>query len=149
MFDSFKKLFKPTTIPLGTPITPAPRPRKPRVKKPVVDRLTPDAKAIATAKGEPYVAILSVDVDPSNINNGAFELDWNDKFLVNLIKAGYKMREDDKDSDIVDRWFHTVCRNVVMEVYEQEAADPSNRDPVTGERIIIQKPLGGGRTEVS
>ena len=47
---------------------------------------------------------------------------------------------------IVDRWFQTVCRNIALEVYEQEIADPEKRDDV---RIIRQKDLGDGFTEVS
>jgi len=45
----------------------------------------------------------------------------------------------------VDRWFHTICRNIVLEIYEQNQADPTNRD----ERVVRTKDLGGGRTEVS
>lgn len=106
--------------------------------------LTP--KEEATLKGEPYISILRVDVDPDNINNGSFELDWNDKFVLNLIKNGYKIREDDTDTLIVDRWFQTVCRNIALEVYEQEQADPTKRDDI---RVIQQRDLGNGYTEVS
>lgn len=113
-------------------------------KTPKKKELSPKDKA--TAAGEPYVAILSVDLDPNDINNGAFELDWNDKFVLNLVKQGYKMREDDTDALIVDRWFQTVCRNIALEVYEQEQADPEKRDDI---RIIQQRDLGGGYTEVS
>jgi len=90
-------------------------------------------------------------LDPNNVGNGAFELDWNDKFLLNLIKAGYKMREDDTDNMIVDRWFQTVCRNIALEIYEQQQADPANRDPLTGAemRVVQSKDLGDGFTEVS
>lgn len=118
---------------------------EPEVKKvPKKKELTPKEKA--TAAGEPYIAILSVDLDPNDINNGAFELDWNDKFVLNLVKQGYKIRPDDTDAMIVDRWFQTVCRNIALEVYEQEQADPEKRDDV---RIIQQRDLGGGYTEVS
>jgi hypothetical protein len=92
------------------------------------------------------VSILRVDLDPENINSGSFELDWNDKFVLNLVRAGYKQRPDDTDQTIVDRWFQTVCRNVALEVYEQQQADPSNRDEV---RVIRSRDIGGGRTEVS
>ena len=107
-------------------------------------------KEKATRAGEPWVVILEVNVDPEDINNGAFELDWNDKFLLNLIKQGYKDGEDDKDEEIVDRWFKTVCRNVVLETWEQEQADPHNRkdtDPITGAdmRVVQSKDLGDGR----
>ena len=104
------------------------------------------AKEIATQNGEPYVNILKVEIDPNDVNNGAFELDWNDKFVLNLVRAGYKIRKDDTDQMIVDRWFQTVCRNVALEVYEQEEADPTKRDDI---RVIRQKDLGNGRTEVS
>ena len=71
------------------------------------------AKDLATERGEPYVAILSVELDPENIGNGAFELDWNDKFIANLIRAGYQLKKDDADADLVDRWFADVCKNVI------------------------------------
>ena len=95
---------------------------------------------------EPYVSILKVDLDPNNINNGAFELDWNDKFMLNLIKSGYKLKQEDTESEIVDRWFQTICRNIALEVYEQEQADPEKRSDI---RVIRQRDIGDGRTEVS
>lgn len=103
-------------------------------------------KEEATAKGEPYIAITRVTLDQNDINNGSFELDWNDKFVLNLVRSGYKIKQSDTDSDIVDRWFQTVCRNIALEVYEQEVADPEKRDDI---RIIQQRDLGGGYTEVS
>lgn len=139
MFEKLKKLFNPTPEIIPEPVAP-------KVKKASKQKeLTP--KEIATAAGEPYIAILQVDLDPADINNGSFDLDWNDKFVVNLIKQGYKIRADDADSQIVDRWFQTVCRNIALEVYEQEQADPDNRD--ADMRIIKQRDLGGGFTEVS
>lgn len=102
-------------------------------------------KEIATQNGQPYVNILRMEIDPNDVNNGLFELDWNDKFILNLVRAGYKMRNDDTDQMIVDRWFQTVCRNVALEVYEQQQADPENRDM----RVIRSRDIGNGRTEVS
>jgi hypothetical protein len=97
------------------------------------------AKDEATAKGEPWVKILSMDLDPNDPGNGAFELDWNDKFVANLIRAGYQGRTD---ADIVDNWFKAICRNVITESYEQDQADPAKRN----ER---RRDLGNGRTEIS
>ena len=153
MFSKILAFFKPEPKPhwadaITDPVPDEPKAkRKPPVKKSVDPRSVEKEKA--TEAGEPYVAILSVDIDPDNINNGSFELDFNDKFVINLIKAGYKHKETDKDSDIVDRWFAQVCRNVVMEVYEQAAADPENRDPDLDTRIINRRPLGAGRAELS
>ena len=47
-------------------------------------------KDAATKRGEPYVSILSVDLDPDDVGNGAFELDWNEIFVAKLVKAGYE-----------------------------------------------------------
>ena len=98
-------------------------------------------KEIATEKGEPYVAILSMDVNPENLSEGSFELDWNDKFIANLVRAGYRMNPQDTDADLVDRWFQNVCRNVVLETWEQEQA--------MNNRVVKSRDIGGGRSEVS
>ena len=128
LFDVFKK--KPAPVV-------AKEPKAEKHKAPVKTE-----KEIATDKGEPWVAILSMDIDPENLHQGAFELDWNDKFVANLVRAGYQGRPDDKDSDIVDRWFQNVCRHVVMETWEQEMAN----NPA---RVVKQRDIGDGRTEVS
>jgi hypothetical protein len=101
-------------------------------------------KEVATEKGEPYVNIISMDVDPDNMQNGAFELDWNDKFVANLIRAGYQKDPKDTDADVVDRWFTAVCRNVVLETYEQYEAMNPERD-----RVVKTRNIGDGRSEVS
>jgi hypothetical protein len=115
---------------------PEAKPEAPKTKK-------KSAKDIATEKGEPYVTILSVELDPDNIGNGAFELDWNDKFVANLVRAGYQGKTD---ADMVDQWFADVCKNVIAENYEQwEANQPFEARP----RVIDRRDLGGGKTEVS
>jgi hypothetical protein len=120
--------------------------KKPETKQEAPKSRKKSAKDTATEKGEPYVAILSVDLDPDNIGNGAFELDWNDKFIANLVRAGYQHKPADTDADMVDRWFADVCKNVVAENFEQwEANQPMDARP----RNIDRKDLGNGRTEVS
>ena len=101
------------------------------------------AKELATEKGEPYVEILSLDLDMDNPHQGAFELDWNDKFIANLVRAGYQMEANEEAHLIVDRWFQNICRHVVMETYEQEEANfpQNNRRPQ-------EKDLGDGRKEI-
>jgi hypothetical protein len=136
MFEKLKNLFKKPEV------KSEPEPKKVKEKK-VAPELT--AKEKATAAGEPYINILSMELDPNDVNNGAFELDWNEKFIVNLIRAGYKQKDSDTDNVLVDRWFQTVCRNIALEVYEQQQADPTNRDL----RVVRTKNLGDGRTEVS
>jgi len=138
MFDKIKNLFKKQEVKPEVKKEP-----KPKQQKPPTPELTEKEKA--TAASEPYIAITKVEINPENINDGSFDLDFNDKFVLNLIKAGYRQREDDTDVIIVDRWFQTVCRNVALEMYEQQVADPENRDA----RVIRTKDLGNGRTEVS
>lgn len=120
------------------------KPKKPEVKEaPKVVKPRPPkktAKELATERGEPYIAILSVELDPENIGAGAFELDWNDKFLAQLVRAGYQVKPNEPENEIVDRWFQDVCRNVVLETYEQmEANNP---------RTMNRRDIGNGRTEV-
>lgn len=122
------------------------KPRKPKVKE---EAPTSTDKEKANSEGLPYVNILKMEIDPYDINSGAFELDFNDKFVLNLIRAGYKIRDDDTDTIIVDRWFQTVCRNVALELYEQQQADPENRAQATDMRVVRARDLGDGRTEVS
>ena len=133
MFDKLKNMFKK-----AAPAEPVLEEKKVAKKK------TPKSeKELATERGDPYVAILGMDVDPENIHAGSFELDWNEKFVANLIRAGYVGKTD---SDIVDQWFQNVCRHVVMETWEQEQA--MNPEPGS-QRFTRSRDLGNGRTEVS
>jgi len=126
MFDKIKKILKKEKT--------EPEKTKSRSRK-------KSPKEIATAKGEPYVSILSMEIEPDNIDNGAFELDWNEKFIANLVRAGYQQKPNEEEHVIVDRWFQTVCRNVALETYEQAQADPEIR-------YTQSRDLGNGYTEV-
>lgn len=81
-------------------------------------RMTP--KERATAKGEPWVAVLDTHVNQDNIRNGFFELDWNEQFIIELKKAGYGF-DGDPDEEIVDRWFRDLAGNMLAEAGQ----DPS------------------------
>lgn len=97
-------------------------------------------KELATERDEPYIAILNMEVDPNDISSGAFEFDWNDKFIANLQRAGYRGKTD---NDLVDQWFQTVCRNVVLETYEQAQAIENSS------RFTQSRDIGNGRREHS
>ena len=129
MFDKLKKAFAPKPEPKAAKETTKSAPKK-------------TAKEIATEKGEAYVTMLSMDIDPANLGQGAFELDWNEKFVADLVRHGYMMNPNDTDADIVDRWFTDVCRNVVLETWEQEQAMNPNR-------VVKSRDIGDGRSEVS
>jgi hypothetical protein len=134
MLDNIKKWFKGyNTNP--SPTEPAPAtPRKPAPKK--------TEKELATERDEPYVSVVALEVNPNNLHQGAFELDWNDKFVANLVRAGYMIKKDDTDTEIVDRWFQNVCRHVALETWEQEQA-------INPQRYVRERNIGDGRTEVS
>jgi hypothetical protein len=121
---------------------PAAKPPKQSEPKPKTEKPTKTDKDLATEKGEPYIAIISMDIDPDNLHQGAFELDWNSVFVTRLVRAGYMIKKEDTDAEIVDRWFQNVCRHVVMETWEQEQA-------MNPQRHIKSKDLGDGRREVS
>ena len=94
-------------------------------------------KEAATAKGEPWVAVLDTQVNPDNIRNGFFELDWNNEFIEQLLDAGYS---GESNEQIVDAWFRTIA----MQVLDDQGAD-KNRDM----GYINVKPLDKDKSEVS
>ena len=94
-------------------------------------------KEEATAKGEPWVAVLDTQVHPDNICNGFFELDWNNEFIEQLLDAGYK---GESQEEIVDAWFKTI----IGQMLDEEGLDN------TRERGFIKTDkLDDGKAEVS
>ena len=96
------------------------------------------AKAQATAKKEPYIAVLDTQVNPDNIRNGFFELDWNEYFILQLKSEGYNGTTEE---EIVDLWFQDLCRNIGNEA----GIDMENR----GSGYVTRALREDGRTEVS
>lgn len=139
LWNKFLNAISPTEAELTFHKESAKKETKP--KKPRKPKVTKSPKEIATEKGEPYINVLSVELDKNNVGNGSFELDWNDTFVKQLRAAGYPGKTDE---DVVDMWFRNVCRNVLAEAYEQEVAQkPDNV------RYINRTTGSDGRTEVS
>jgi len=69
-------------------------------------------KAEATKEGKPWVGVLDTQINPDDIKNGFFELDWNNEFIEELIDAGY---QGEKPEDIVDSWFKTIAMQILGE----------------------------------
>jgi hypothetical protein len=99
-----------------------------------------DPKSRATARNEPYVAVLDTHVNKDNVRNGFFELDWNDLFIVQLKQAGYGY-DGDPDEEIVDRWFRDLAGNMLAEAGE------ANPGRTIGGYINVTK-LGNGKAQV-
>lgn len=82
------------------------------------EEITQDAhdKAVASIRKEPWVNVVKMGVNPSNVAAGFFELDWNDEFIIMLQENGYTGTSDE---ETVNKWFNDVCRTVLI----QERAD--------------------------
>jgi hypothetical protein len=100
-------------------------------------KMTP--KERATAKGEPWVAVLDTHVNKDNLRNGFFELDWNDLFVLQLKQGGYGF-DGDPDEEIVDRWFRDIIGQMLVE---------EGQDPNRGAGFINVVPIATGKSEVS
>ena len=79
--------------------------KKAKPEKPTPKRKNKSEKELATEAGEPWVKVISFEVDPEDPGNGAFEIDYNDKFLSQLVRAGYQKERNESEDRIVDRWF--------------------------------------------
>jgi hypothetical protein len=96
-------------------------------------------KERATRKGESWVSVLDTKVNPDNIRNGFFELDWNELFVKELILNGYGT-DADPEEEIVDRWF----REIVYNMFADEGLDTTR-----GSGYINVVPISKGKSEVS
>ena len=112
-------------------------PKKKKTAEEERKELLAKEKAEATKKGEPWVGVLDTKVNPDNIRNGFFELDWNNEFIEKLLDAGYK---GETNEQIVDGWFKTIARNILQE---------EGMDPDRGAGYINVKDLGKDKSEIS
>lgn len=94
-------------------------------------------KDVATRKKQPYFKVLNLEYNNDGV--GAFELDWNVWFVMDLRKQGVP---GNTEEEMVDNWFTGICRHVAMETYQEFQADPDKR-------VIERRPLGDGKAEYS
>lgn len=91
---------------------------KKKIDEPVVEKSVEELrlealqkeKEAATKAGEAWVGVLDTKVNPDNIRNGFFELDWNNEFVEQLIDAGY---QGETAEEVVDGWFKTIARQIL------------------------------------
>ena len=93
-------------------------------------------KEEATKAGKPWVAVLDTQVNPDNIRNGFFELDWNNEFIEQLIDVGYSGESNEL---IVDAWFRTI----VSQMLEDEC---HASDRVMGQVKVV--PIDKGKSSI-
>jgi len=94
-------------------------------------------KEAATKAGDAWVAVLDTQINPENIRNGFFELDWNNEFIEQLLDAGYS---GETQEEIVDTWFKTI----VLQMLDEEGLDNSREMG-----YINTSNIGKGKSEVS
>ena len=97
MLDKLKNAFKKKE-----PVTGEPNSRT----------LLEQEKEAATKAKKPWVAVLDTQVNPKDIKNGFFELDWNNEFIEQLLDAGYS---GETNEEIVDGWFKTIAVQILGE----------------------------------
>ena len=97
MLDKLKNVFKKKE-----PVTGEPNSRT----------LLEQEKEAATKAKKPWVGVLDTQVNPDDIKNGFFELDWNNEFIEQLLDAGYT---GETNEAIVDSWFKDVARTILTE----------------------------------
>ena len=91
----------------------------------------------ATKNKQPWVAVLDTKVNPENIRNGFFELDWNNEFIEQLLDAGYS---GETNEQIVDSWFKTIARQVL---------EDGGEDTSRGAGFIDTSKIDEDKTKVS
>jgi hypothetical protein len=70
-------------------------------------------KQSANIRKEPYITILNSDYDPAQGVGGlAFEFDWNEYWIKQLIEHGYSGYNEEQ---IIQQWFEDLCRSVIAE----------------------------------
>ena len=118
---------------------------KKKIEEPVVEKTQEEIrresleaeKEAATKAGKPWVAVLDTQINPDNIRNGFFELDWNNEFIEQLLDAGYK---GETNEQIVDAWFRTI----VIQMLEE---DGLSTDREMGYINVV--PIDKGKSSVS
>ena len=80
-------------------------------------------KEKATLKHEPWVDVIGFKVNPNNIRNGFFEIDWNEFWIEKLKQEGYGF-DGDPEEEIVGRWYRDICMNAAA----AEGIDISDQD---------------------
>jgi len=96
-------------------------------------------KERANKNKEPWISVLDTKINPDNVRNGFFELDWNEYFVKELIENGYGS-DADPEEEIVDRWF----RDIVYNMFAEEGLDTGR-----GSGYINVVPISKGKSEVS
>ena len=94
---------------------------KPKVK--VIEKAPLTDKEKSTLRKEPWVDVIGFKVNPSNIRNGFFEIDWNEYWIEKLKQEGYGF-DGDPEEEIVGRWYRDICMNAAA----VEGVDISDQD---------------------
>ncbi len=118
MLNSLINKLQSFATPVSQAIETSKAPPVPKVKKPKKEKVVKSAvsipdKEVANKRKEPWVDVVAFRVNPENIRNGFYELDWNQYFVDQLRVEGYGY-DGDPDEEIVNRWFKEICLNAAM-----------------------------------
>jgi hypothetical protein len=102
---------------------PKAKPKDTPAPKVVEEKVPLTDKEKATLRHEPWVDVTGFKVNPDNVRNGFFEIDWNDYWIEKLKQEGYGFDGDPED-EIVGRWYRDICINAAA----AEGIDVSAQD---------------------
>lgn len=95
-------------------------------------------KEVAKIRKEPWVNVVKMGINPSNVSAGFIELDWNDEFVIMLQENGYTGASDE---EIVNKWFNNVCRTVLIQEQADQDYGLQEQQP-RSDVINVKKPKG-------
>ena len=89
---------------------------------------------------KPWVNVISVGFNEENIQDGYFELDWNEWFIKVLEQGDFR---GNTEEDLVNNWLQTVCQNIALEDMDMDDI------PVSKDKKVDVKRRDDGKTEYS
>lgn len=100
-------------------------------------------REMATLRGEPYFDVVKMEIDPTNVKHGEYELDWNKIFIEKARSEGYNAPTEEA---IAELWFTDFCKNIALsELSGTGVFDENAEESFT----LKKKRLNGGKVMCS
>ena len=89
---------------------------------------------------KPWVNVITVGFNEETLQDGYFELDWNEWFIRKLEELNF---QGTNEEDLVNSWLQVVCQNIALEDME----DIPEEEQKSG--IVKRKEVDDGKAEYS
>lgn len=87
----------------------------------------------------PWVNVLSVGFDKDTLQDGYFELDWNEWFIRKLEELNF---QGNTEEELINSWLQIVCQNIAL-----EDVDIPEEEKKPGK--VVRKEVDDGKAEYS